>query len=139
ASKRDYQQYVVDVEMPKDRIVNFVGIGIYYLFGILDFLTFDARLTEVLILRWAVVGPLAIAIVAMSLHPRLKRQYMIGTASLMVLGAFSIIAMIAMAPMDGAPPYIMASLRSSSCSPACSACVLASRRQSTSRHSSPGR
>ncbi len=105
--ERDFLQNVVDVELPKDRLINYAGIGIYYLFGILDFLTFDTRLTEVLILRWAVCGPIAIAIVSLSLLPRFKRGFKAGTASVMLIGALSVVAMIGMAPSEGAPPYII--------------------------------
>lgn len=105
--ERDYQQKVIDVELPKDRLINYAGIGIYYLFGILDFLTFDSKLTEILILRWAICGPIAIAIVSLSLLPRFKQHFMVGTASVMLIGSLSVIAMIGMAPMEGAPPYIV--------------------------------
>ncbi|NWG71559.1 MAG: HAMP domain-containing histidine kinase [Parvularculaceae bacterium] len=102
-----YQQFLVEVEAPKGQIVNLVGIAIYYLFGILDFLTFDSNLAAVLTLRWGVVGPTAAAIVLISFLPRFRKYFMVGTASLLVLGAVSIIAMIGLAPREGAPPYII--------------------------------
>ncbi len=105
--ERDYQQNVVDIELPKDRLINYAGIGIYYLFGVLDFLTFDTKLTEILILRWAICGPVAISIVSLSLLPRFRRHFMVGTSSVMLIGSLSVIAMIGMAPVDGAPPYIV--------------------------------
>lgn len=102
-----YQDYLVEVEAPKGGIVNLAGIAIYYLFGILDLLTFDDNLAAVLTLRWGIAGPLAAGIVAISFLPRFRRYFMVGTASLLLLGAFSIIAMIGMAPTEGAPPYII--------------------------------
>jgi signal transduction histidine kinase len=105
--ERAYHRHLIDVELPKDRLVNYGGIGIYYIFGILDFLTFKEHLAEVLILRWGVCGPIALGIVSMSLHPRFKQRFMIGTASVMLIGSLSIIAMIALAPPSGAPPYLV--------------------------------
>jgi len=106
-TERQYLQHVIDNELPKDRLINFAGIGIYYLFGFLDLLTFHERLAEVLILRWAICGPIAAVIVSTSFIPRFKRHFKIGTASVMLIGSFSIITMIGLAPAQGAPPYII--------------------------------
>lgn len=102
-----YRRHLVEVELPKDRLVNYGGVAIYYVFGILDFLTFDERLAEVLILRWGVCGPLALGIISLSLMPRFRKHFMLGTASVMLIGALSIVAMIALAPRSGAPPYLV--------------------------------
>ena len=107
ALERAYAQHIIVHELPKDRLINFAGIAIYYLFGILDLLTFHEHLTEVLILRWAICGPIAIFIVSLSFFPKYRKSFMIGTASVMLLGAFSIIAMIGLAPINNAPPYIV--------------------------------
>lgn len=106
-TERQYRQHVIDNELPKDRLINFAGIGIYYLFGILDLLTFHEHLAEVLILRWVVCGPIAALIVSTSFIPRFKKHFKIGTASVMLIGSFSIITMIGLAPAQGAPPYII--------------------------------
>ncbi|MEZ5896435.1 MAG: HAMP domain-containing sensor histidine kinase [Parvularculaceae bacterium] len=102
-----YGKHVIDHELPKDRLINFAGIAIYYLFGVLDLLTFHENLVQVLILRWAICGPIAIFIVSLSFFPKYRRFFMLGTASVMLIGAFSIVAMIGMAPIDNPPPYIV--------------------------------
>ncbi|MEK7266495.1 MAG: HAMP domain-containing sensor histidine kinase [Pseudomonadota bacterium] len=105
--EREYRDYAIENELPKDLLINFAGIGFYYLFGILDFLTFDRHLAEILILRWAICGPIAIFIVSMSMLPQFRKHFKLGTASVMLIGSFSIVAMIALAPPTGAPPYII--------------------------------
>ncbi|MEM9618402.1 MAG: HAMP domain-containing sensor histidine kinase [Pseudomonadota bacterium] len=102
-----YQKYLIDVELPKERLVNYLGIGIYLIFGILDVYTFDEKLNHVLILRWAICAPVAISLISLTFFDRFKMHFQYITISVMVIGSLSVVGMIGMMDPEGGPPYLI--------------------------------
>lgn len=105
--ERAYQKYLIDVELPKERLVNYLGIAVYLIFGILDVFTFDENLTHVLILRWAICAPIAILLITLTFFEPLKSQFQHVTLSVMIIGSLSVVAMIGMMGPESGPPYLI--------------------------------
>lgn len=104
--EQEYANYLVEQELPKERFINLLGIGIYLFFGVLDTVAFDEHLTEVLIVRWALCAPFAITITLLTYRDPFRRYFQFVTAATMAVGALSMIWMIALIP-PGGPPYII--------------------------------
>ncbi len=102
-----YQRYLVDIELPKERLVNYFGILTYISFGVLDLMTFSDRLSEVLWLRWGICSPLAILLITSTYLKPMKPYFQWVTALVMLIGGLSMVRMIAILPEEGGPPYIM--------------------------------
>jgi len=102
-----YQRHLVNVELPKIRLIALAGVIVWYSFGILDWLTISQNLGDILILRCLISGPVGIILTAMLWTERFKQAYGAITAAAMLLFSFAILAMIAMMPTVGAPPYII--------------------------------
>ncbi|MHA7873073.1 MAG: sensor histidine kinase, partial [Hyphococcus sp.] len=107
AMESAYQNYLIDVELPKERIVNYLGIAIYLIFGILDSYTFEENLTEVLVLRWALCAPVAILLITLTFFEPFKLRFQYVTILVMIIGSLSVVAMIGMMPAEGGPPYLI--------------------------------
>lgn len=107
ALERQYQQHLIDIELPKERLVNYLGLLTYVSFGILDMMTFDDRLSEVLLLRWGICTPIAVLLIASTHFRPVKPYFQWLTASVMLIGSLSIVRMIAILPIDSGPPYII--------------------------------
>ena len=103
----EYQKSLIEIELPKDRLVNYFGIAIYIIFGFLDLVTFDEKLNEVLILRWAVCAPIAILLITMTFAEPLKKYFQYVTIAVMAIGAGSMVVMIGLMEKPGGPPYIV--------------------------------
>jgi len=104
--ENEYCKYLIEQELPKERFINILGIGMYLFFGALDIITFKENLGAVLFVRWAVCAPLALTIVLLTYRDPFRRFFPHVTAANMAIGSFSIVWMIAMAP-PGGPPYIV--------------------------------
>ncbi len=102
-----YHRHLVNVELPKIRLIAVAGVIVWYSFGILDSLTISQNLGEILILRGLISGPVGIILTAMLWTERFKHAYGTTVAAAMLLFSFAILAMIAMMPTVGAPPYII--------------------------------
>ena len=102
----NYLDYLVDQELPKERFLNLLGVGIYCIFGILDAFTFRENLTDVLIVRWALCTPLAVTIILLTFYEPFKRNFQFITAASMLIGSLSMVWMISVMP-HGGPPYII--------------------------------
>lgn len=107
SAEENYQQHLVDVELPKDRLVNYLGITIYMIFGFLDLMTFKENLNEVLILRWVVCAPIAILLITLTFSESVKRHFQLVTIAVMAIGSGSMVAMIGLMGPEGGPPYIV--------------------------------
>ncbi|MFQ5562897.1 MAG: sensor histidine kinase [Parvularculaceae bacterium] len=105
--ERQYQQHLVDVELPKERLVNYLGLLTYISFGILDIMTFDQRLSDVLWVRWGLCTPFAAFLIALTHFRPVKPYFQWLTASVMLIGSLSMVWMIAILPLQGGPPYII--------------------------------
>jgi signal transduction histidine kinase len=102
-----YQRHLVNVELPKIRLIALAGVVVWYSFGILDFLTIGENLQGVLVLRGLISGPIGIVLTAMLWMGRFKQAYGAIIAAAMLLFSLAIISMIALMPTVGAPPYII--------------------------------
>lgn len=107
SAEENYQQHLVDVELPKDRLVNYLGITIYMVFGFLDLMTFQENLNEVLILRWVICAPIAILLITLTFSESVKQHFQLVTIAVMAIGSGSMVAMIGMMGPEGGPPYIV--------------------------------
>lgn len=105
--ERAYQNYLISVELPKERLVNYIGIAVYLIFGILDVYTFDQNLTQVLILRWAICAPIAILLITLTFFEPLKSRFQHVTLCVMIIGSLSVVAMIGLMDPQGGPPYVI--------------------------------
>ena len=102
----EYRNYLIEQELPKERFVNLLGIGIYVVFGFLDIMSFKENLADVLIVRWGVCTPLALTLVLLTYHDSFKRCFQFATAAVMAIGSLSVVWMISVLPAGG-PPYII--------------------------------
>ncbi len=105
--EKNYQQHLVDIELPKDRLVNYLGITIYMVFGFLDLMTFQENLNQVLILRWVICTPIAILLITLTFSDSIKRHFQLVTIAVMAIGSGSMVAMIGLMGPEGGPPYIV--------------------------------
>lgn len=105
--EREYQKHMIEDELPKERLQNYLGIAVFCSFGILDVLTVQTHATELLSLRLLVCAPLLLALTGLTYIERFKPAYDLITGVNVFLCAIAIIAMIALMPAQGAPPYII--------------------------------
>ena len=101
-----YIKHLVTTTLPNERLLWWLVIITYFGYGILDVLTITEKLDSVLIMR-AIVGTLIAAMVPLSYLPKIKPHFGWLSAGGIWLSGISIIAMIAMIPPAGAPPYII--------------------------------
>jgi len=64
--EQDYRNYLVKTDLPKERLVNYLGIVFYVAFSFLDIITFDEQLPQVLTLRLGLCAPIAILLISLS-------------------------------------------------------------------------
>lgn len=102
-----YQRHLVNVELPKIRLIALAGVIVWYSFGVLDSLTISENLGDILILRCLISGPVGIILTAMLWTERFKLAYGAILAAGIFLFSAAILAMIALMPTVGAPPYII--------------------------------
>ena len=107
SAEKNYQQHLIDVELPKDRLVNYLGITIYMIFGFLDLMTFEENLNQVLILRWVICAPIAIFLITLTFSGAARQHFQLVTIAVMAIGSGSMVAMIGMMGPEGGPPYIV--------------------------------
>lgn len=102
-----YQRHLVDHELSKERAVTVLGVIIYYIFGILDIITFRDNLGQVLFVRLGLCGPVGLLLVALAGMKPFCRHFQWMTALTMLTGSLSMVWMISVLPASGAPPYII--------------------------------
>lgn len=107
ATERAYREHIYTTELPKLRLFCWAGMVVWFGFGLLDVLTIQEGLTEVSVIRWLIAGPLAVLLNLAMNAERLRRFYGWIIASGMFVISSGIIAMIAVMPAQGAPPYII--------------------------------
>jgi signal transduction histidine kinase len=105
--EQDYRNYLVANDLPKERLVNYLGIILYIAFGVLDVITFDRLLPEVLALRLGLCAPLGIILTSLTYLDRFKPYFQYLTAGVLLIGSGSIVIMIGMMGPAGGPPYII--------------------------------
>lgn len=103
----EYQDYLVQAELPKIRLIGIAGVVVWYLFGILDALTIQGNLAEILAIRCLISGPIVVALAAMLLMDRFKYAAGQIIAAGMLVFSLAILWMIGLMPTVGAPPYII--------------------------------
>ncbi|MGE0409413.1 MAG: sensor histidine kinase [Amphiplicatus sp.] len=102
-----YRGHLVNVELPKIRLIGLGGLVVWYLFAILDILTIKEALADVLVVRCLIVGPIVTGLAGMLWMTRFRNIYGAVIAIGMFAFSLGIIAMIALMPTVGAPPYII--------------------------------
>ncbi len=105
-SEKHYVQHLVETALPNERSLWWGVIVLYFSYGILDVLTIKENLEAVLILR-AAFGVIMIGLALLSFVPKIKPHFPWLTALSLWLSALAVIAMIAIIPPAGAPPYII--------------------------------
>ena len=81
------------------RVTVFFAFLLYAIFGILDYILIPSDyLSTVWIIRYAIVCPFALSIIAVSFTPKYSQSMQLSLASLMVIAGFGIIVMIVTAP-----------------------------------------
>lgn len=106
ALEQEYHNHLIEHELPKERFINLFGIGLYVVFGFLDILSFKENLAPVLVLRWGICTPLALALILLTFRQPFKQHFQFVTAAIMAIGSLSVVWMIASLPIGG-PPYII--------------------------------
>lgn len=107
ALEEAYQRHLATNDLPQQRRIWLLMTLVYFSYGFLDILTIGEPLVSVLIVRWLVVTPIALALYALSFVPRLKPFTGRMFALCVFLSAISIVWMISVLPESGAPPYIV--------------------------------
>lgn len=102
----EYQAYLVDVELKRERLIWCLMTAVYFAYGFLDIFTIKERTLDVLVVRWGVFTPLAVCVALATFHPKLKRYFGQMFAGSVFLSALSIIWMISIMP-PGGPPYLV--------------------------------
>ena len=105
--EKAYQQYLVELELPKDRIINYVGVFIYLVFGFLDLITFTDNLALVLILRLMICAPIAIGLIGLTFVDKFKPHFQNITIAVMAIGTGSIVIMIGLMDPESGSAYII--------------------------------
>jgi signal transduction histidine kinase len=105
-TEKRYTKYLVDTTLPNERVLWYLVIFTYFGYGILDVLTISQKLETVLIIR-AIVGVLIAAMLPLSFISKVKPHFGWLSAGGIWLSGVSVIAMIAIIPPAGAPPYII--------------------------------
>ncbi len=107
ATEADYRRYLATADLPQQRLVWLFMTGVYFLYGALDLFTIENRLGDVLIMRWLIITPLALALGALTFVPKLKPFTGHLFAACVFLSAISVTWMISILPAQGSPPYIV--------------------------------
>lgn len=102
----EYRKYLIEHELPKERFINLFGVGLYIVFGLLDIMSFHENMAEVLLVRWAICTPMALALILLTFREPFKNHFQFITAAIMAIGSLSVVWMIGVLP-SGGPPYII--------------------------------
>ncbi len=105
-TEKRYTNYLVETTLPNERILWYLVIVTYFGYGILDVLTISQGLETVLIIR-AIVGLMIAAMIPLSFISKVKPHFGWLSAGGIWLSGISVVAMIAIIPPAGAPPYII--------------------------------
>ncbi|WP_375201838.1 sensor histidine kinase [Hyphococcus sp.] len=105
-TERRYIQNLVEKTLPSERMLWYLVIFTYLGYWILDVLTISEGLQTVLTMRVIVACAIA-ALIPLSFVPKIKPHFGWLSAGGIWLSGLSIIAMIAIIPPQGAPPYII--------------------------------
>ncbi|MEM8934943.1 MAG: HAMP domain-containing sensor histidine kinase [Pseudomonadota bacterium] len=105
-TENSYIQHIVQSTLQYERAIWLAVIVVYISYAILDFLTIDESRNDVLIIRFIVVA-LILLPVPFTYIDRLKRYFGWFSAVGLFVSSAGIIAMIAVLPGVGAPPYII--------------------------------
>ncbi len=105
-TERRYTQNLVEKTLPSERLLWYLVIFTYLGYWILDVLTISEGLQTVLTMRVIVACAIA-ALIPLSFVPKIKPHFGWLSAGGIWLSGLSIIAMIAIIPPQGAPPYII--------------------------------
>lgn len=105
--EKQFRRHLVDHQLPKERMIDFSGVVLYFLYGFLDILTITHNLNVLLILRWVLVVPVAAVLVSLLYVDRFKPYFGYITAMVMALFANLIVVMIVMMQNVDAPPYLI--------------------------------
>ncbi len=104
--ERRYIRHLVEKTLPSERILWLLVIVSYFGYALLDVMTISQNLREVLILR-VIFGMIVVALVPLSYIPKMKPHFGWLSAGGLWFSGLGVIAMIAIIPPDGAPPYII--------------------------------
>lgn len=104
--ERRYIRNLVEKTLPSERILWFLVIVSYFGYALLDVMTISENLREVLIIR-AVFGMIVVALVPLSYIPKVKPHFGWLSVGGLWFSGLGVIAMIAIIPPAGAPPYII--------------------------------
>ncbi|MAW81473.1 MAG: hypothetical protein CMI63_14640 [Parvularcula sp.] len=105
-TERRYIQNLVETTLPGERMLWYLVIVTYVGYCLLDVLTINEGLETVLTMR-GIVACMIAALVPLSFVPKIKPHFGWLSAGGIWLSGLSIIAMIAIIPPEGAPPYII--------------------------------
>lgn len=106
ATERDYIKHLVAHSLPGERYIWYIVILTVAFYAILDYLTISENLGTVLAIRGGAVLAM-LCILPISFIDKIKPHFGWISASGVLLSAVAIIAMIAIIPPEGAPPYII--------------------------------
>ena len=106
----EYKAHLYGASFPALRVFCAGGPIFWFLFGVLDFLTIRENLEAVSTIRWLIAGPIAIALVLALFTRSLQRYYEWIITLGMANFCFGMIAIIALLPAQGSPPYIIGML-----------------------------
>lgn len=104
--EKRYILNLVETTLPTERLLWYTVIFTYVGYWVLDVLTITERLQTVLTMR-GIVACLIAGLVPLSFVPKIKPYFGWLSTIGILLFALSIIAMIAIIPPHGAPPYII--------------------------------
>ena len=105
-TEKRYTRHLVETTLPNERLLWWSVIITYFGYALLDVLTITEKLETVLIMR-VIVGALIAAMIPLSYLAKVKPHFGWLSAGGIWLSGISIIAMIAIIPPAGAPPYII--------------------------------
>lgn len=101
-----YIDHIVKTALHSERFIWYAVVAIFASYAVLDVLTIKEGLQEVLLIRLATLLAL-IAVIPFSFIPVLRPYFGWFSASGLVTTSVAIVLMIAILPVDGAPPYII--------------------------------
>lgn len=105
-TERDYIKHLVVNNLPAERYIWYLVILAMAFYAVLDYLAVSEKLGDVLAIRAGAVVAM-LCILPISFIDRVKPYFgYIGAAGILLCG-FGVIAMIAIIPPEGAPPYII--------------------------------
>lgn len=105
-TEKRYINHLVETTLPNERLLWWSVIITYFGYALLDVLTITEKLETVLVMR-AIVGVLIAAMIPLSYIAKVKPHFGWLSAGGIWLSGISVIAMIAIIPPAGAPPYII--------------------------------